>query len=554
MRHPIFLASLTAVTLVAAPSLAKTIHVTPADSYQAIEAAQAGDEVLIAPGTYQFRVSLENSGTESSKIVLRAEDPANPPVWDLDGQAIGDWPGSYTAGDKGRGCWQVRGDHYVIESIIFDHCRDSAGAGLRFVNVQDAAVRGCVFRNSVNGVTGAAEGLVIEYSEFYNNGVVYTPGDNASHNLYVFGGTLALRYNYFHDSNDGQLFHVRARDSVIEYNWFSHTGNYPGDLMSCEYFCGGTGTNPITQKMLLRGNVIVQDAAQNHGQIIALYKDGGASSDDSGEVSRMELTMSYNTIIGTPVNPGQTQRLVNMRNDSVDTHVVLDNNVVYQVHDLAIAEEPATANWSVQGTSNWLSTGTDPGTTTGSIIGDDPGFESVANRDYRPAAGSPLRGKAAASSAGAPVAEYYQGESNPLQYRDRATANDIGAFEYGTSGPPHGMSGAAGSAGTGSGGTSGAGGTGSAGAGGAGGSGTSGSGGASSGGAGQGGSGGYGPDGSAPDSGQPAAPGTGSEEDSGCGCRTAPAGSQAWWIAGLLGVAWGMRLRRRATSSGEPGR
>ena len=50
---------LAALALAAAPGArAATIQVGPGDSYDKIEGAGPGDEVVIAPGTYAFRVHL----------------------------------------------------------------------------------------------------------------------------------------------------------------------------------------------------------------------------------------------------------------------------------------------------------------------------------------------------------------------------------------------------------------------------------------------------------------------------------------------------------------
>src|SRR4051794_8905723 len=85
------------------------INVAPGDSYTKIEAAQPGDEVVIAPGTYAFRVYLTKQAAVTNPIIIRAQDPANPPVWDFGATLVENAPGSYTAGDRGRGGWQFSG-------------------------------------------------------------------------------------------------------------------------------------------------------------------------------------------------------------------------------------------------------------------------------------------------------------------------------------------------------------------------------------------------------------------------------------------------------------
>src|SRR5476651_250399 len=105
---------------------AATINITPSDNYTKIEAAQAGDEVVIAPGTYRFRVYLTGQGTRSNPIKIRAQDPNNKPVWDFSAGLVENAPGSYTAGDRGRGGWQLSGGaNYQISGIIFTNCRNT---------------------------------------------------------------------------------------------------------------------------------------------------------------------------------------------------------------------------------------------------------------------------------------------------------------------------------------------------------------------------------------------------------------------------------------------
>ena len=133
------------VLLIAPGAEAKLITVSPGDDYKKIEAARAGDVVEIAPGTYKFRVMLRALGTATKPITIRAKDPSNRPVWDLKGKSVKEWPGSYTAGDRGRGCWQVKGSHYVISGIIFRNCQDNSSAGLRTINSGPVTVRNCLF-------------------------------------------------------------------------------------------------------------------------------------------------------------------------------------------------------------------------------------------------------------------------------------------------------------------------------------------------------------------------------------------------------------------------
>jgi hypothetical protein len=401
---------------------AKTITVTTGDSYDKIEAAQAGDTVLIEPGTYKFRVYLDKNGTAASPITIKAKDPKNRPVWDLGGKPISSWPGSYDGGDSNRGAWQVAGNHYVIESIIFRNCQDNIGAGLRARNVKGVTVRDCLFEGGTNGLYGAADDFVVEFCEFNNN------GGNMDHNVYIMGGTFTLRYSYIHDSvSGGQNLHIRARQATIEYNWIARAGTYEVDMMSCELLCGGSGSSPVTMKMTLRGNVIVQGSSGSD-RIVVLMDDhpGSESNDSTGTTTKMELTMINNTVVGQ-----QVDMVAKMRGDTVNTAATMHNNIFYGVKALADGE----GSWSVSGKNNWVQSGASTSGATGSITGSDPGFVNPGGKDYQLKSGSPCIGKAAAVS-GLPNKEYYQNETDKLQYRPRATAKDVGAFEHGNTAKP----------------------------------------------------------------------------------------------------------------------
>src|SRR5690242_6501523 len=81
---------------------AATIYVSPHDpaatNIAKIEGARPGDEVVVAPGTYRFRLYLEGLGTATQPIVIRAADPSRRPVWDLAGNITAKWPGTYMGG------------------------------------------------------------------------------------------------------------------------------------------------------------------------------------------------------------------------------------------------------------------------------------------------------------------------------------------------------------------------------------------------------------------------------------------------------------------------
>ncbi|MFL5318348.1 MAG: right-handed parallel beta-helix repeat-containing protein [Myxococcaceae bacterium] len=412
---------------------AATIPITPASSFTDIEAATAGDEVVIAPGTYKFRVFLGNEGTAAAPIHLRAQDPSNPPIWDLTGQDPADWPGSYTGGDNGRGCWQVRGSHYVIENIVFKGCKavtSGTSAGIRVVNATDVTVRGCSFSACDNGVETVAPDLTVEFCEFHQN---------LQSSIASYGGTLTARWNLMTDSGSSHLY-LGGGSVTLEYNWMSRWGDYAIHFGYCEEFCGGTSlADPISKVLTMTGNVMVAGPASVNDRIVTLYASQAESTDGTGTLSVLEARFVNNTIIGTAVNAGGLAFLLIANQPGAVQHkVTFMNNALVGVAAAYTENVPGNADYLVRGENNWLPTGADFGALTGTLQGASPGFEDESAMDFRPNVSSELRNHAALVTPPleAPVSEYYRDEIVAALARTRQKVADIGAFEYGNDAAP----------------------------------------------------------------------------------------------------------------------
>jgi hypothetical protein len=436
------------LTSLASAAYGATIEVAPTDSYAKIEAAKPGDEVIIDPGTYKFRVYLQTKATTAQPIIIHAKDPTNPPVWDLSAGNVEAAPGSYTAGDRGRGCWQFSGaENIQVSDIVITGCHTASfnSAGVRYYSASKGIrLSNVVFRDNDNGLTGGSQDseITVEFCEFDKNGNLNASSSSPSHNIYIYGGTFTLRYSYAHDPIQGQNFHIRAHDAVIEYNWFSRAKSYEGDLMTDD---DNDGTTAATQNMTLRGNVIVQGSTQsNTSQIVAVYNDAGAAN------LTLNVKLLYNTFVGTTGGRGALVHLSNA--DATVMSAELDNNIVFGTSKSTAVED--TAHGKVTGQNNWLMTGADATGLTGSVTGTDPKFTSAAQNDFTLAAGSTAIGAALTSIAGLPDHEYYKDETVTREYRLRATAKDIGAFESTTQGAGVGPGGGTATGGT-SGGTGG---------------------------------------------------------------------------------------------------
>lgn len=405
------------------------ITVTTNDNYTKIEGANPGDKVLISPGTYAFRVYLTKQATPANPIVIQALDPSRPPIWDFGATLVENAPGSYTAGDRGRGGWQFSGaQNYSISGIVFRHCRTASfnSAGIRDDNgTTNLYIKDCVFNLNDDGLTGGTQNsqATVEFCEFNANGNTNASFSSPTHNIYVYGGYLTMRYCYVHDSVQAQNFHIRCRNSTLEYNWFARAKNYEGDLMSDDDF---SGAGPFTQTMTLRGNVFVQNTLPgNHSQVVALYNDAALAN------LTLSLNMLYNTFVGVNTNSA----LVHVSNaDGTHMTAEISDNLIYGTTSPILIEDTGAA--VVTGVNNWMQTNASPGPLTGSVQSGSPGFRNPAAADYTLAIGSRCIGAANGSVFGLPGKEYFKNELTNRLWRIRDAARDIGALEStSTNGP-----------------------------------------------------------------------------------------------------------------------
>lgn len=427
-----------ALLLIPLPAPASVINLSPADStngYTKIESARAGDEVIIAPGTYAFRVHLTAKGSAVNPIHIQAQDPNNKPVWDFGATLVENAPGSYTAGDLGRGGWQVDGGTgYHISGIVFSGCHTASdnSAGLRYYNgATNLLLKDCVFRNNDNGITGGTQNseATVEFCEFATNGNL--AASSPTHNMYIYGGTFALRYCYVHDSLQAQNFHVRAQTAILEYNWFARAASYEGDLMVDDDF---SGNGPFTQTMLLRGNVFVQNSNPgNHSQILVIFNDTGLPNEN------MSMQVINNTCVGNGIpGNGGGAAFVHLSNAGLTNGTFMSaqvaNNIISGTTQPTLVE--SSTNATVTGGNNWLATGVNPGPLTNTVFSASPGFSNAATNNFTLATNSAAIGGAAQLVPGLlPVKEYYRDQLLAREYRIRNSAKDIGAFESTTTGP-----------------------------------------------------------------------------------------------------------------------
>ena len=123
---------------------------------------------------------------------------------------------------NGKAIWVTQGTNTAVENIEFSNAAvpDLNGAGIR-VEGRDLVVCGSYFHDNENGMLGNdnAGNILVEYSEFADNGNCTDPSAGCAHHVY-FGHNdrVIMRYNYLHHAFQGHLIKSRAKETYILYN------------------------------------------------------------------------------------------------------------------------------------------------------------------------------------------------------------------------------------------------------------------------------------------------------------------------------------------------
>ena len=262
---------LAVVAICASTGSAAVLSVGPGQTYStvqaAVNAASNGDTIEIHSGTYTG--SQGNASIYKSSLTLRGVGETRP-ILDAGGTSVG-----------GKAIWVIGGSNTTVESIEFRNCTvpDQNGAGIRQEGT-NLTVRYCYFHDNEDGILGGgntSSNVLVEYSEFYNNGY----GDGQSHNMYISNvGSFTLRHSWSHHAVVGHEVKTRARVNYIEYNRIS---NEMGNA-SYEINIPNGGTSYII------GNMVEQGPYSQNSGIIS-YAEEGASNPDQ------HLYVVNNTIV-----------------------------------------------------------------------------------------------------------------------------------------------------------------------------------------------------------------------------------------------------------------
>lgn len=146
------------------------------------------------------------------------------------------------------------------------------------------------------------------------------------------------------------------------------------------------------------------------------------------DTGRTNLTLAVRALYNTFVGNGGSAAFIHLSNaDGTQMSAEESDNIVSGTTRPFLVEN--TNAGSVSGVNNWLPSNATPGALTGSVQSAAPGFRNAATQDYTLASGSVCIGAANTSVYGLPGKEYYRNEITNRQWRARAAARDLGAFE-----------------------------------------------------------------------------------------------------------------------------
>ncbi len=254
---------------------------------------QAGDTVLVNPGTYTGGITVDTSGTASEPITFRANGA-----------------GVIVNGSGGErdAFFITEADYVVVEGLTIQNANR---AGLRISASDHVTVRNCTFANNTTWglFTDFSDYTTVENSESY--------GAIDQHGIYISNSSdyPTLRGNRLHHNQDCGL-HMNGDISMGGDGIISHA-LVENNIIYENGTGGGSGINMdgVTNS-LIRNNLLYD----NHASGISIYQiDGGSGSHDNRLLNNT-IVMASNGRWGINI-PG-----------TGDTNNKLFNNIIYNYH------------------------------------------------------------------------------------------------------------------------------------------------------------------------------------------------------------------------------
>ncbi len=279
---------------------AATLEVGPGKPFTRIEEAnakaQAGDVILVYPRTGGRPYNNTAVFVRQKDLTFRGLPGAAKPYVAISGADL-DYSGE---GSTPRAIFQFNlgADNCTLEGFELSKAHNSShnGAGVRINQANHVAIRKCSIHGNDMGIMSNGDGSLatavdqrIENCRIYRNGDPAEPG--YSHNLYLGGTSVTLRFCEVHHSLTGHNVKSRAHHTRVEYCYVHHSANREFDLVDA-----AETARPQSDAVLL-GNVIVKDPnCSGNRAVIQFGQDGGKQHDGT-------LYVALTTIVTPFISP-----------------------------------------------------------------------------------------------------------------------------------------------------------------------------------------------------------------------------------------------------------
>ncbi len=379
----------------------------------AINAAVAGDEVVLGPGRYYQTANIGVSGTLGNPIIIRGDGTPKP---------ILDASGLTSISAYGRGMIGIGPDNSSRANYItirnLEICNASAVCGFVndassiYINVaSNSIIENCYLHHNGNGLAATynSNGLLIQYNDIGYNSYV---GAGYEHGLYIeSGGTTTTQYNHIHH-NGGNGYKDRGGYTELLYNYIHDSGNYEVDLVDPDASLIG----PFNALVL--GNIIKKASSSTQSDFIILFGE-----DRHGGVG----TFNNNTIIAG--ESGNAFIALWDRYSTNADNIVMNNNIFYANGFNSLSIIDPYHDMRLTGTNNWIqSDSINTGSLINSVLGITPGFIDASSGNYHLLNNSACLDAADNTVYPLPFKEYVY----PFTYASRSVNGnlDIGAYEF----------------------------------------------------------------------------------------------------------------------------
>ncbi len=277
-----------------------TLEVGPGKQFARIEdantKAQAGDVILVHPRVGGRPYDQTAVFVQQRNLTFRGVAGTARPYVTLSGQGF-DYSGT---GSTPRAIFQFNPgtDNCTIEGFELSGAHNSShnGAAVRINQANHVSVRKCSIHNNDMGIMSNGDGSLamavdqrIEECRIYRNGDPSEPG--YSHNLYLGGTSVTLRFCEIHHSLVGHNVKSRAHHTRVEYCYVHHSANRDFDLVDA-----AETARPQSDAVLL-GNIIVKDPkCRGNHTVIHFGQDGGKGHEGT-------LYLAFNTVVTPFLSP-----------------------------------------------------------------------------------------------------------------------------------------------------------------------------------------------------------------------------------------------------------